>query len=70
MGRTGGDGEATGEAGILGIGTELWGLGGMWGKHRRVPKISSGNCSDLPLPETENIRPPKTAGLDGELWGL
>lgn len=67
MGRTEGDGEATG---ILGVGTELWGLGGIWGKHRRVPKISSGNCSDLPLPETGNICPPKTAGLDGELWGL
>lgn len=36
---------------------EFSGMRRIKGMHRRVPKISGENCSDLPLPETESILP-------------
>lgn len=41
------------------------GMGGIEGMHRRVPEISGENCSDLPLPKTESILPPRQQAYIG-----
>lgn len=46
---------------------EFSGMGAIKGMHRRVPKISGENCSDLPLPKTESILPPRQQSRMGTL---